>query len=173
VEREEWVRVLMVLSILALVVLILVTTVLFVRPPSTLPAQPLLTVGMPENKSWFIVNLGAALEVYRYDMIRLEVNGTDSSTNWTFQATLQETEAYGLHRWVPGNATFSMHVYFVDRQKNYFEYNVTARSVRDPDNRTVMVFTFPFEENARNAEARRTPPDEDYQLRVPWRGRLP
>jgi hypothetical protein len=165
-----WVRGLMVVSILALVVLILVTTA-SLRPPSELAAQPLLTVGMPENKTWFVVNLGAAVEEYQYEVIRLTINGTDPSTNWTFQETLQEKEAYGLHRWVPGNATFSMHVYFVDRQMNYFEYNVTARAILDPDERKVMVFTFPFEESARHTEARRTWP-VDYRLPIPWRGTL-
>lgn len=162
----------MVVSILALVVLVLATTVLIVRPPSEFAAQPLLTIGMPENKSWFVVNLGAAVEEYQYAVIRLTINGSDPSTNWTFQETLQEKEAYALYRWVPVNTTFSMHVYFVDRQKNYFEYNVTARAILDPDDQTVMVFTFPFERDAQHAEARRTPPD-DYRLGVPWRGKLP
>jgi len=161
----------MVVSILALVVLILVTTAVFVRPPSSLAAQPQLTVGMAENKSWFIVNLGAAVETYQYEVIRLTINRSDESTNWTFRETAQETEAYNLHRWVPANVTFSMNVYFVDRQKNYFEYNVTAHTILDPDSRTVMVFTFPFEKDAVNAEARRTPPD-DYRLGIPWRGTL-
>jgi hypothetical protein len=162
----------MVLSVLALLVLILVTTVLYVRPPSTLVAQPSLTVGMAENKTWFIVDLSAAVERYQYRVIRLMINGTDTATNWTFQGTLEEREAYGLHRWVPANATFSMNVYFVDRQRNYFEYNVTARAIREPSERTVMVFTFPFEPAARNTEVRKTPPDEDYRLGVPWRGTL-
>jgi hypothetical protein len=166
------VRGLMVVSILALVVLVLGTTVLFVRPPSELAAQPLLTVGMSENKSWFIVNLGGAVEEYQYDVIRLTINGSDPSANWTFRETLQEREAYDVHRWVPGNATFSMNVYFVDRQKNYYEYNVTVRVITNQDNRKVMVFTFPFEKDAAGAEARKIPPD-DYRLGIPWRGKLP
>jgi hypothetical protein len=171
VEREVWVRGAMVVSILALVVLILVTTVVFVRPPSSLAAQPQLTVGMAENKSWFVVNLGAAVEAYQYKVIRLTINRSDESTNWTFRETAQETEAYNLHRWVPANVTFSMNVYFVDRQKNYFEYNVTAQAMRDADNQTVMVFTFPFEKDALDAKVSRTPPN-DYRLGVPWRGTL-
>lgn len=177
VEREVWVRGAMVLSILGLVVLVLVTPVLLGRPSSELRAQPLLTIGMSRNESWFVVNLGAAVEVYRYDLIRLTINGTDPNTNWAFRETVQETEAYGLFRRVPANATFSVNVYFVDRQqaprpKNYFEYNVTVRAIQDVDQGTVMVFTFPFEKNAKGTEFRRTPPD-DFRLGVPWRGTLP
>lgn len=155
-------------SILVLVVLIVITPVLLGRPPSELASVPLLIIGMSEDKSDFIVNLGAAVNAYQYDLIRLTIfNSSDPSVNGTFS----ETEAYSLYRWVPGNVTFSVNAYFVDRRGNYFEYNVTTRAA-DEDNRTVMVITFPDERDNVGTEIRQVPPD-DYRKAIPRRGSLP
>ena len=156
----------MVVSILALAVLILVTPILLGRPPSELASLPLLIIGMSRNESAFIVSVGAAVQAYQYDRIRLTINGSDPSVDWNFT----ELDTYGFHRWVPANGTFSVNVYFVDRQRNYFEYNVTGER-RNVDNRTVMVFTFPYEKGERNNEVR-YPPD-DFRLVIPRRGALP
>lgn len=156
----------MVLSILTLVVLILVTPILLGRPPSELASLPLLIIGMSRNESAFIVQLGAAIQDYQYETVRLSINGSNPSINGTYM----EQDAYGLHQWVPGNVTFSVSVYFVDRQKNYFEYNVTAHRERDADNRTKMVFTFPYEDG-RSPEVR-YPPD-DFRQVIPRRGTVP
>lgn len=160
----------MVVSILVLVVLILVTPFLQGRPPSELASLPLLIIGMNREESAFIVHLGAAVQAYQYAFIRVTINGSAPVVN----ASYEETDAYGLYRWVPrnGTAAFSLNVYFVDRQKNYFEYNVTAATMDLPNNRTVMVFTFPYERDNVGREVRREPPD-DFRLVVPSRGRLP
>ena len=158
----------MVLSILVLVVLILITPSLLGRPSSELGSVPLLIIGMSRNESAFIVQLGAAIQAYQYAFIRLTVNGSNPAVNGTYN----ETDGYGLSRWVPGNVTFSVNVYFVDRQKNYYEYNVTGYAEKDVDNRTVMVFTFPYEKDNSNAEVRRYPPD-DFRQSIPRRGTLP
>lgn len=161
----------MVVSILVLVVLILITPVLLGRPPSELASLPLLIIGMSRNESAFIVNLGAAINAYQYDLVRLTINGSDSSADWNFTENYTENDTYGFHRWVPRNVTFSVNVYFVDHQRNYFEYNVTARAIKDLDNRTAMVFTFPNEGDGRS-EVRLYPPD-DFRLEIPRRGDLP
>ncbi|TMA01824.1 MAG: hypothetical protein E6J99_02105 [Methanobacteriota archaeon] len=141
-EREVWMRGGMVLSILALVVLILVTPSLLGRTSTELASVPLLTVRMSRNESAFIVNLGAV--------------------------------------WIAANVTFSLHVYFVDHvgrtglRRNYFEYNVTVQREMDSQNRTVMVFTFPYEKDRQGAPIRITRPDGgDLHLVIPARGTVP
>jgi len=168
-EQEDWLRGSMVISILVLVVLILITPSLLGRSPSELASVPLLIVGMSENKTWFIVNIGAAFQTYRYDLVRMTINGTGPSVNWSHS----EAEVYSFHRWVPGNASFSVHVYLVDQGRNYFEFNVTARSERDSNNQVVMVITFPLEKDYRGMEIRKYPPAEDFRQGIPRRGSVP
>lgn len=164
-----WVRAGMVVSILLLVVLILVTPFLLGRPPSELTSLPAVIIGMSSDEAWFVVNLGAAVNAYQYDHIRLTINGSDSPLDGRHA----ENESYTLQRWVPRNGTeaFSVNVYFVDQQKNYFEYNVTASAFKDSDNRTVLFIRFPYERDNANAVVRQFPPD-DFRLVVPRRGRL-
>jgi hypothetical protein len=174
VEREVWMRGAMVLSILALVVLILVTPSFLGRTSTELASVPLLTIGMTRNESAFIVNLGAAVQAYQYDLVRMIVNGSDPSVNRTYN----ETETFGYHVWVAGNVSFSVHVYLVDhvdrvaQRRNSFELNVSAHTEKDPEGRTVMVFTFPFEKDRRGTEIRITRP-EDLHLVIPARGTVP
>lgn len=164
----------MVLSILALVVLILVTPSLLGRPSSELASIPLLIIGMSRNESMFIVNLGAAVQAYQYDVVRMTLNGSTPAVNRTYE----ENDTFGFHVWVPGNATFSVHVYLIDhvdradQERNYFEYNVTVHREKDSNNKTVMVFTFPFEKDNQGTEIRRNPPDYFRQV-IPRRGSLP
>jgi hypothetical protein len=168
----------MVLSILALVVLILVTPSLLGRTSTELASVPLLTVGMSRNESAFIVNLGAAVQVYQYDVVRMIVNGSDPLVNRTYE----EKDTFGFHVWLPSNVSFALHVYLVDhvdrsdQRRNYFEYNVSGHRESDPQNRTVMVFTFPFEKERQGAVIRITRPDSGeftFRLVIPTRGTLP
>src|SRR5437762_13834514 len=100
----------MVLSILALVVLILVTPSLLGRTSTELASVPLLTIGMSRNESDFIVNLGDAVQAYQYDLVRMTLNGSEPSVN----RAGEEHDTYGLHVWIAAHVTFSSHVYFVD-----------------------------------------------------------
>lgn len=166
----------MVLSILALVVLILVTPSLLGRTSTELASVPLLTIGMSRNESAFIVNLGAAVQAYQYDLVRMTLNGSEPSVN----RTVEENDTYGFHIWIAANVTFSLHVYFVDHvgrtglRRNYFEYNVTVQREMDSQNRTVMVFTFPYEKDRQGAPIRITRPDGgDLHLVIPARGTVP
>src|SRR3989449_992422 len=135
-------------------------------------SSPLLIIGMPKNESYFIVYLSAAVQAYRYEEVRISVSGTNPPSN----GTQDENETYGLHMWVPtqvpSNGSFTIHTYLVDQVKNYFEYNVTVRAVRDAG-RTVMVFTFPDEKDNPNLEIRRNAQGEDFRWVVPQRGKLP
>src|SRR5437879_4819929 len=141
-EREVWIRGAMVLSILALMVLILITPSLLGRTSTELASVPLLTIGMSRNESAFIVNLGAVVQAYQYDIVRMTLNGSDPSVNRTYE----ERDTFGFHVWVPENVSFSVHVYLVDhvgradQRRNYFEYNVSARRETDSQDRTVMAF---------------------------------
>jgi hypothetical protein len=168
VEREVWVRAGMVLSTLVLVALILVTPQILGQPTPELASLPLLIIGMTKNESAFIVSIGSAFQAYRYELIRADVNGTDLAMNWTDSVT----EEYGLSMRVPGNSSFSLHVYIVDqeRERNYFEYNVSVATEKDVDNRTVMVFMFPYEEPMISPIRVAVP--FDFRQPIPWRGTL-
>ncbi|TLZ85772.1 MAG: hypothetical protein E6K05_00715 [Methanobacteriota archaeon] len=173
-EREVWIRGAMVLSILALMVLILITPSLLGRTSTELASVPLLTIGMSRNESAFIVNLGAVVQAYQYDIVRMTLNGSDPSVNRTYE----ERDTFGFHVWVPENVSFSVHVYLVDhvgradQRRNYFEYNVSARRETDSQDRTVMVFTFPFEKDKKDTVVRITRPENFTQV-IPPRGTIP
>lgn len=158
----------MVLSVLALTALIFATPELLGQPSPELASLPLLIIGLSRNESMFLVNVGSAVQAYRYELIRVGINGTDPSVNRTYEAT----EAYTYQTLVPANGTITVHLYLVDQAEvpNYYEYNVTAHREKDSDNRTVMVFTFPYEEDM-NQEFRRYPP-EDFRWLIPRRGSL-
>src|SRR5437016_9491682 len=100
-EREVWIRGAMVLSILALMVLILITPSLLGRTSTELASVPLLTIGMSRNESAFIVNLGAVVQAYQYDIVRMTLNGSDPSVNRTYE----ERDTFGFHVWVPENVS--------------------------------------------------------------------
>jgi len=172
VERDEWIRGAMVVSILALATLIFVTPTLIGRPPAELASLPLLIIGMPKNESYFIVYLSAAVQAYQYEEVRISVSGTNPPANRTHV----ENETYGLNMWVPtqvpSNGSFTVHTYLVDQAKNYFEYNVTVRADLDAG-RTVMVFTFPDETDNPNLEIKRFAQGEDFRWVIPQRGALP
>ena len=174
-EREVWIRGAMVLSILALMVLILITPSLLGRTSTELASVPLLIIGMSRNESAFIVNLGAVVQAYQYDLVRMTLNGSDPSVNRTPH---EEHDSFGFHVWVAGNVSFSVHVYLVDhvdrvdQRRNYFEYNVTVHRETDSQSRTVMVFTFPFEKDRKDTVVRITRP-EDFKQVIPPRGTIP
>ena len=186
-----WIRGAMVLSILALMVLILITPSLLGRTSTELASVPLLIIGMSRNESAFIVmravrvsprvaaafivNLGAVVQAYQYDLVRMTLNGSDPSVNRTPH---EEHDSFGFHVWVAGNVSFSVHVYLVDhvdrvdQRRNYFEYNVTVHRETDSQSRTVMVFTFPFEKDRKDTVVRITRP-EDFKQVIPPRGTIP
>lgn len=159
----------MFLSVFALVVLIFVTPGLLGRPSPELASLPLVIIGMASNGSYFIVNVQAAVQAYRYDEIRVTVNSSDAPS---VNRSTAEPDTYSYHTWVPSNVTFTVDAYLVDQLGNYFEYNVTARAAPDVDNRTVMIFTFPYEKDNLMTEIRRYPPD-DFRWVIPRRGTLP
>src|SRR5437899_11329290 len=105
----------MALTIVALVGLILATPSLLGRPTTELTSWPLLIVGMSANDSTFIINLGAAVQAYRYDEIRLTTNGSEPAANqahdW-FDTTEEHTR-------MPANATLSLQPSLDDRQGDY------------------------------------------------------
>ena len=144
----------MVLSVLLLASLIVVTPALLGRPTPGFASLPILIIGMSRNESSFVVYASWALQAYQYDLIRLTL------------------DSYGIHRWVPANASFTVGAYFVDHVGNYFQYNVTVRAEKDLDNRTFMLFTFPYEKDNVNTVIRRYPPD-DFRWGIPPRGTLP
>lgn len=165
VAREARTRAGMVITILALLFLIFITPSLLGRPPE-LASLPLLIIGLTQDESTFVVDVGGAVGAYMYANVTLEVLGID---NASYQARVMNASAYHLHVRVPRNATpFAVHTLLVDRQDNYFEYNITA-SLATEATRLVMIFTFPDETD--NRVERRTPPD-DLRWAVPWRGSL-
>src|SRR5438046_10473367 len=138
----------MVLSLLALLLLIPITPILLGRTSTELASVPLLIIGMSRNESAFIVNLGAVVQAYQYDIVRMTLNGSDPSVNRTPH---EEHDSFGFHVWVAGNVSFSVHVYLVDhvdrvdQRRNYFEYTVTVHRETDSQSRTVMIFYIPLE----------------------------
>src|SRR5438094_9255234 len=99
----------MVLSILALVVLILVTPSLLGRTSTELASVPLLTIGMSRNESAFIVNLGAAVQAYQYDLVSMTLNVSDPSV----KRTVEEHVTYGFQSLIAVNGILLLAVYFV------------------------------------------------------------
>ncbi|TLZ69161.1 MAG: hypothetical protein E6K06_05390 [Methanobacteriota archaeon] len=166
-EREVWVRVGMVTSVLVLGVLILVTPVLLGRPTSELASLPMLIVGWSGNQSYLVVYATGALQQYQYKLIRLAFNESISSVNGTFR----ENDTYGFHRWVPANASFTVDAYFEDQIGRYFEYNVTVHQKRDADNQVFLEFTFPYEKDRPNPVS--LYPPKDFRWSIPPRGTLP
>src|SRR5207253_739549 len=116
----------------------------------------------------------AVVQAYQYDIVRMTLNGSDPSVNRTYE----ERDTFGFHVWVPENVSFSVHVYLVDhvgradQRRNYFEYNVSARRETDSQDRTVMVFTFPFEKDKKDTVVRITRPENFTQV-IPPRGTIP
>src|SRR5467141_887196 len=96
-EREVWIRGAMVLSILALMVLILITPSLLGRTSTELASDPLLTLGMSRNESAFAGNLGVVVHAYQYDNVRMKNNGSDPPLNRTYE----DRDTFGFHVWGP------------------------------------------------------------------------
>lgn len=167
-DRAAWARAGIVVAILVLLALILITPNLIGRPPE-LGSLPLLIVGLTQDRWTFVVDVGGGLGRYMYANVTLEVRGIQ---NASYDARAMENDTYDVHLRVPVNATasFAVHTYLVDRQENYFEYNVTVDLGRDPQGRFVfLVVTLPDEKDVR--VERRTLP-EDFRWPVPLRGAL-
>ena len=166
-DRAAWARAGIVVAILVLLAMILITPNLIGRPPE-LGSLPLLIVGLTQDRSTFVIHVGAALGSYMYANVTLEVRGID---NGSYDARAMENDTYDAHLRVPANATasFAVHTYLVDRQENYFEYNVTVDLGLDPQGRLVLVVTLQDEKDPR--VERRTLPEE-FRWPVPLRGAL-
>ncbi len=156
----------MVLSVLVLVSLIAVTPALLGRPTPGFASLPILIIGMSRNESSFVIYASAAVQAYQYDLINLTFNESSPTVNgW-----MEERDSYGIHRWLPpATVSFTVAAYFVDHVGNYFQYNVTVRAEKDLNNRTYMLFTFPYEKDNINTVIQRYPPD-DFRLGIPLRG---
>src|SRR5437763_17106955 len=99
-EREVWIRGAMVLSILALMVLILITPSLLSRTSTELASVPLLIIGMSRNESAFINNLGSVVQDYQHEIVRMTLNGSDPSVHPTPH---EEHDSFGIRGWVARN----------------------------------------------------------------------
>lgn len=165
-ERETWARAGMVVTILALLALILITPNLLGRPPE-LASLPVLVIGMTGDGSALVVDVSGAVQAYMYANITLGVR--DTAPNGTVNATLWENDTYGVHLRVPANesARYLVHTRLVDRQRNVFEYNVTAHVGEDADGRTIISVSLSDEPSG--GEQIRVPPD-DFRIAVPLRG---
>ena len=138
VERQTWVQVGMVLTILLLLVLILLTPSLIGRPQE-LASIPLLIVGLSTDEGTLVLDLGAAVQAYLYRTIILEIV---SSPDPVVNRSVTEEDAYHVGARVPANDTlaYAVRAWFMDRQDNYFEYNVTVNTYVDADDRRVLAF---------------------------------
>ncbi|MGQ0798063.1 MAG: hypothetical protein ACT4OI_09430 [Methanobacteriota archaeon] len=167
-DRAAWARTGIVTAILVLLAMILITPTLIGRPPE-LGSLPLLIVGLTQDRSTFVVHVGGAVGSYMYANVTLAVRGIGNASSYEAQA--MENDTYDANLRVPVNVTasFAIHTYLVDRQENYFEYNVTVDLGRDAQDRLVLIFTLADEKEPR--VERRTPP-EDFRWPVPLRGAL-
>jgi len=166
VDRAAWARAGIVVAILVLLAMILITPTLIGRSPE-LGSLPLLIVGLTQDQSTFVIHVGAAVGSYMYANVTLEVRGIQ---NASYEAEAMENDTYDVHIRVPVNVTrsFSIHTYLVDRQENYFEYNVTVNLFLE-QGRLVLVVTLQDEKDPR--VERRTLPEE-FWWPVPLRGAL-
>lgn len=157
----------MVLTILVLLALVLVTPTLIGRPQE-LASVPLLVVGMTEDEAFLVFDVGAGVQAYMYRNITLEIRAEPPSPGDVSEAAV---DAYHVTARVPVNAsvTYAARTYLVDRQDNYFEYNVTVRAFVDDDERMVIAFGLVDEDNPSTILAY---PPADFRWVVPPRGSL-
>jgi len=164
VERDSWLRAVMLVTIPGLLALILVTPSLLGRQPE-LASLPILVIGMTQDKATFVLDVSGAIQAYLYANITLAVTGIADPS---FSDTGWELDTYNVHlRVAAAEAPFLVWAYLEDQQGNYFEYNVTVRFGLDEEDRPAMFFTFPDEPTL--DEQRRIPPD-DFRVAVPLRG---
>ena len=168
VERAAWVRLLIVVTILALLALVLITPNLLGGPPLELASLPVLVVGINKDESVWVVDVGGAVQPYLYAAIVLEARSIEPGS--TYNVTSRLNDSYGLYLQILVNATaaFSLRTWLKDREGNYFEYNITA-SLTTVDGRTVIEIGLPDEADA--PDQIRDPPD-DFRTPVPRRGSL-
>lgn len=164
-ERAAWFRLSIVVTILVLLALVLVTP-RFLGQPSELDTLPVLVVGLNTDETLWIVSVGGSVQPYMYEGILLEAR--DSANTTVANETVGD--AYDVSLRVPVNAsgTLGLHTWLLDRQGNYFEYNLTVW-LFTLDGRTMMGIAFPDEDSA--ADQTRTPP-ADFRTPVPRRGTL-
>jgi|GEM_PF-1988546 len=165
VERAAWVRLLIVVTILVLLALVLVTP-RFLGQPSELESFPVLVVGLNKEQTLWIVSVGGSVQPYMYEGILLEARDPTNTT--LANETVGDAYDASLRLPVNASATLDLHTWLLDRQGNYFEYNVTVW-LFTLEGRTMMGIAFPDEDSAPNQT--RTPP-ADFRIPVPRRGNL-
>ena len=157
-------------AIIVLVALILVTPRLMGHPSPLAP--PLLIVGVTPDQANLTIYIAASIQANLYDDITLNVtrlNAANQSVAWT---NVSEAFSYGIEMKVPLNLTYwRIHVWLLDQQDNYFEYNVSLRTFLDRSNsfQLTMAFTSPDDNSTTVATA--VPPD-DFRVPIPRRGTL-
>ncbi len=160
-------------TIIVLVALILVTPSLLGRPQPTLSSLPILIVAVTPDHTNLSVYVAGSVQAYMYDDITLnltELNLANVSVAWTNRS---EPYAYGLGMKVPLNLTYwHIHVWLLDQQGSYFEYNVSVHIFLDPANGNRLTLAFTFPDDNTSTVATRVPPD-DFRIAIPRRGTMP
>ncbi len=159
-------------TIIALVILILVTPALMGHP-SSLASLPILIIGTTPDETNLTVYIAASVSAYMYDHITVNLtryNGANVSVGWT---NVSESYSYGAEVKVPVNLTYwRVHVWLRDQQNNYFEDNVSLRIFRDSTNAGQLTLVFTFPDDQSTTVLTRVPPS-DLRVPIPRRGTLP
>ncbi len=159
-------------TIIILVALILVTPSLLGRPQPTLSSLPILIIGVTPDTANLTVYVAGSVQAYMYDRLTLNLTRLDAenvSVGWT---NLSENYSYGMGFKVPLNLTyFRVHVWLLDQQDNYFEYNVSLRVFEDPGNGNKLTLAFIFPDDNPSMVVTRVPPD-DLRVAIPRRGTI-
>ncbi len=183
VEREVWVRAGMFGAIIVLVALILATPSLMGHPPA-LASLPILVIGVTPASANPAENLtvyvAASVQAYLYREIAVNVtrlNDTNATVAWT---NLSQPYTYGMEAKAPLNLSrcaptvcegYRIHVWLLDQQDNYFEYNVSGRVYYDQTT-FKLTLAFQFPDDSPTTVVTRVPPD-DLRVAIPRRGTLP
>ena len=161
----------MFLAIIVLVVLILATPSLMGHPPSLTP--PILIVAVPPDQSSLIVYVTGAVQAYLYDNITVNLTRLNAANVSVENMSQSETFTYGVEIRAPLNLTYwRVHIWLVDQQDNYFEYNVSIRAYVDRNNNDHLTLAFSFPDDNRSSVVTRVPPD-DFLVTIPRRGTIP
>ena len=177
-ERQTWVRAVMLSTVIGLAALILVTPDLLGHP-TPLASLPVLIVAMTPDKLALVIDVTAGVQPYLYRSVLLSAtavgvgNGTGASNftggNWSYSATVR-IPSNGTTR-LPWNGTLlRVHARLVDQDGNLFEDNVTVQTSPGTNGAIQMTFNFPDDPNSGTIV--RTMPD-DLRWAIPRRGTMP
>ena len=157
----------MVLTIPALLVVVLATPGLIGRPQE-LGSIPLLVIGLSQDEREIVIDVSGAIQAYMYEAMKLDVL---SEPEPVVNLSIAENDTYDIHARIPANGslTYSVHTWLLDRQDNYFEYNLTMAMTRDANDNPVMIFGLIDEDSPRTV---RVVPPDDFRWAVPRRGEV-